>query len=899
MVAVVRLITCAVTLAWLVLMATAGSADVQAIDAQQPATSPARAAISPQRALLNQYCVGCHNERQKAIGASPIALDSLDVSNTGAAAEHWEKVVLKLRAGLMPPAGMPRPDRATQDGFASWLERELDRASAARPNPGRTEPFHRLNRAEYQNAIRDLLHLNVDVAALLPADDVSAGFDNVASTLTMSPTLMDRYLVAAQRVARLAVGTPAPLPNVDYFRIADDLPQDDQLPGMPFGTRGGTRIRYTFPMDGEYVIKVRLARDMNEGMPSYAEPQQLEVGLDGERLQVFTLPGVPPVAGRGQRGGGATPQNPRQPAREGAAGPDAPEVAQPQTVRPQAREGAAGPDAPQDAADTQPERAATPERGVQPRGGTATTPAMTRQQRNRADENWDVRVPVKAGEREITVAFLKKTSALDETVRLPFLRPYPAGNNVPESRMGAALRSVEISGPHTPGVVGDTPSRRRIFACRPPATTAAAARTGNAGEVACARTILSTLARRAYRRPVTSEDVAPLLALFEEGRSQGGFESGVERALRRLLVSPEFLYRVEVDPPNVMRDAAYRVSDLELASRLSFFLWSSIPDDELLDVAVKGQLRNAGALEQQVRRMMADARADALVKNFAGQWLFLRNVPLTGPAQSDFPDFDDSLRQAFRTETELFVESIVREDRSALDLLRADYTFLNERLALHYGIRTVRGSHFRRYTWPPEGKRAGLLGHGSILTVTSYPDRTSPVVRGKWILENIMGTPPPPPLPDVGDLQSTNGSGTVLSMRERLARHRSNPVCAGCHSMLDPLGLALENYDATGKWRTRGESSQPIDVSAVLPDGTKIEGPDGLRNAILARSDRFVSTLTEKLLTYALGRRLEYYDAPAVRAIVRDAARNDYRFSTGLVLGVVRSMPFQLRRGPS
>jgi hypothetical protein len=483
---------------------------------------------------------------------------------------------------------------------------------------------------------------------------------------------------------------------------------------------------------------------------------------------------------------------------------------------------------------------------------------------------------------------------------LPFLRPYPAGNNVPESRMGAALRSVEISGPHTPGVAGDTPSRRRIFACRPPA--AEPTRTGNAapaGEVACARTILSTLARRAYRRPVTDEDVAPLLALFEDGRSQGGFESGVERAIRRLLVSPEFLYRVEVDPPNVTRDAAYRVSDLELASRLSFFLWSSIPDDELLDVAVKGQLRNAGVLEQQVRRMMADARADALVKNFAGQWLFLRNVPLTGPAQSDFPDFDDSLRQAFRTETELFVESIVREDRSALDLLRADYTFLNERLALHYGIRTVRGSHFRRYTWPQESKRAGLLGHGSILTVTSYPDRTSPVVRGKWILENIMGTPPPPPLPDVGDLQQTNGSGAVLSMRERLARHRASPVCAGCHSMLDPLGLALENYDATGKWRTRGESSELVDASAVLPDGTKIEGPDGLRNAILARSDRFVSTLTEKLLTYALGRRLEYYDAPAVRAIVRDAARDDYRFSTGLVLGVARSMPFQMRRGPS
>jgi hypothetical protein len=397
---------------------------------------------------------------------------------------------------------------------------------------------------------------------------------------------------------------------------------------------------------------------------------------------------------------------------------------------------------------------------------------------------------------------------------------------------------------------------------------------------------------------VTDEDVAPLLALFREGWSQNGFESGIERALKRLLVSPEFLYRVEVDPPSARRESIYRVSDLELASRLSFFLWSSIPDDELLDVAVKGQLGNPAVLAQQVRRMMADPRADALVKNFAGQWLFLRNVPLTGPSQSEFPDFDDSLRQALRRETELFFESIVGEDRSALDLLRADYTFLNERLALHYGIRSVRGSHFRRFTWEPGSVRGGLLGQGSILAVTSYPDRTSPVVRGKWILENIMGTPPPPPLPDVGDLQTTNGSGAVLSMRERLAQHRASPVCAGCHSMMDPLGLALENFDATGKWRNRGESSQPIDASAVLPDGTKIDGLEGLRSAILARSDRFVATLTEKLLTYALGRRLEYYDVPAVRAIVRDAARNDYRFSS-LVLGIAQSMPFQMRRAGS
>jgi hypothetical protein len=869
MVVLVRLVTCGLALVWLALVAS-GSADVEAADAPQLANAT-RPAVSPQRALLDQYCIGCHNQRQKTAGTTPIALDTMDVAAVAGNAEVWEKVVLKLRAGLMPPAGMPRPNRAAQDGFAGWLEGELDRASAARPNPGRTEPFHRLNSAEYQNVVRDVFHLDVDVASLLPADDVSAGFDNIASALSISPTLMDRYLSVAQKVARLAVGTPAPLPNVDYFRIADDLPQDDHLPGMPFGTRGGTRIRYTFPIDGDYIIKVRLARDMNEGMPAYAEAQQLEVSLDGQRLQMFTLPGLPPLA-RGQRAPAAatTAAQPTQPAREGAAGPDAPPE----------------------------ERTSEPQRGAGP--GPAGAPvAMTRQQRNRADETWDVRVPVKAGEREITVAFLKKTAAMDETVRLPFLRPYPAGNNVPESRMGAALRSVEVSGPHTTGVAGDTPSRRRIFVCRPPAASSGpTSSAAPAAETACARTILSTLARRAYRRPVADEDVVPLLALFEEGRAQNGFESGIERAIKRLLVSPEFLYRVEADPGSASRGSVYRVSDLELASRLSFFLWSSVPDDELLDIAVKGRLSNPDVLAQQVRRMMADARADAFVKNFAGQWLFLRNVPLTGPSQSDFPDFDDSLRQAFRRETELFFESIVREDRSALDLLRADYTFLNERLALHYGIRTVRGSHFRRVALGPDSVRGGLLGQGSILTVTSYPDRTSPVVRGKWILENIMGTPPPPPLPDVGDLQTTNGSGEVLSMRERLARHRANPVCAGCHSMMDPLGLALENYDATGKWRTRGETSQPIDASAVLPDGTKIDGPGGLKDAILARSDRFVSTLTEKLLTYALGRRLEHYDAPAVREIVRDAARNDYRFST-LVLEIAQSMPFQMRRAGS
>jgi hypothetical protein len=481
--------------------------------------------------------------------------------------------------------------------------------------------------------------------------------------------------------------------------------------------------------------------------------------------------------------------------------------------------------------------------------------------------------------------------ALDETPRLPFLRPFPAGNNVPETRLGSSLRSVEISGPYGTAATGDSASRRRIFVCRPGASEGDAAR--------CSNTILRTLVRRAYRRPVTDADVQPLLALYREGREQGGFEGGIERAVRRLLVSPEFLYRVEVDPPNARAGRAYPVSDIELASRLSFFLWSSIPDDELLDAAERGELRKPAVLTKHVTRMLQDPRSAALIDNFAGQWLYLRNVPGTGPTASLFPDFDDNLRQAFRRETELFFESLVREDRSAIDLLRGDYTFLNERLALHYGIRTVKGPQFRRYDWPQNDIRRGILGQGSILTLTSYPDRTSPVVRGKWVLENILGTPPPPPLPDVGDLKTTNGSGVVLTMRERLAMHRASPQCASCHSMLDPLGLALESFDGVGKWRTRDETGQPIDTAAVLPDGTKIDGPVALRAALLARSDRFLMTFTGKLMTYALGRRLEYYDSPVIRQILRDAAPGDYRISTGIVLGIVRSTPFQMRRTSS
>jgi hypothetical protein len=779
----------------------------------------------------------------KERGGVPVAFEGLDPSNVGPHAAVWEGVVLKMRAGLMPPAGAPRPEAATLNALVSRVESALDRLAVTQPNPGRTEPFHRLNRTEYRNAVRDLLRLEVDVSGLLPADDASYGFDNIAGVLKMSPTLMERYLSAAQKVSRLAVGTAPPVPSIDYFRIRDDVPQDTQLPGLPPGTRGGTSIDYAFPMDADYEIRVRLAPDLNESIPLYIDPQHVEISIDGMRVGGFTLPGVT-----------TRPVAPAAPApASSSTEPAPPAISQvTQTIRVTAAERAA---------------------------------------RNKADQAWNLRVPVKAGQREVVVTFTNRTSALDETVRLPFLRPYPAGVNISETRLGAHLLSVEIAGPFNPTGAGNSASRGRIFTCRPEPRRSSVEM--NASEVGCAKTILSSLARRAYRRPVSDADVAPLLTFFEEGRARG-FDEGIERALRRLLVSPEFLLRVERDPAGAAKGSVYRVSDLELASRLSFFLWSSIPDDELLSLAATRQLGQPATLAAQVARMLADPRADAFVENFAGQWLFLRNLPATGPVQSVFPDFDDGLRQAFQRETELFFSSIVRENRSALDLLRADYTFVNERLARHYGIPNVRGSHFRRIRLGPGHVRQGLLGHGSILTVTSYPDRTSPVVRGKWILENLLGTPPPPPLPNVGDLKPTNAGGAVLSMRERMAQHRANPVCASCHSMMDPLGLSLENFDAVGRYRTLGESAAPIDASGVLPDGTTFSGPAGLRDALL-RSDRFVSTLTGKMMTYALGRGLEHYDQPAVRTVVRNAAKDDYRL-TSLIVGVVQSTPFRMRR---
>jgi hypothetical protein len=788
-------------------------------------------AVAAHTDSVRRYCVSCHDDVERT---ADLSLESLSLDAVAAHPAEWEKVVRKLRAGMMPPVGEPRPTADARVALVRYLENELDATAASNPNPGRTEPFHRLNRAEYRNAVRDLLDLSVDVAELLPADEASYGFDNIAGVLKLSPTLLERYLVAADKVSRQAVGTPSEFVAIDYFRVPDDRSQERRLPGLPFGTRGGTLIAYNFPADAEYVIAAELARDLNEQMPLYAEPQELEVAIDGERVGLFTLPAVPLAA----------PQ-------AASNDPNAPAISQIVQRFSLSRE--------------------------------------ARAERNRADADWRVRVPVTAGAHTVSVTFIARTAALDEAARLPFDRPYPAGVNIPETRTGAYLRAVEISGPYETGGAGDTASRRRVFSCRPAEGDAVV------GE-ACAREIFARLARHAFRRPVSDADLAPLLAFYREGASSG-FEAGVQLALKRLLVSPEFLFRVEREPEGVAPGTTYAISDLTLASRLSFFLWSSVPDEELLASAERGTLHEPAELARQIERLLADPRSDAFVSNFAGQWLYLRNLRAVVPVQSEFPDFDDTLRESLQRETELFFGSIVRENRSALDLLRADYTFVNERVARLYGMPNVKGSHFRRVSLPPDSPRRGLLGQGSILTVTSYPDRTSPVVRGKWILENLLGVPPPPPPPNVPELSATSDQGGTLTIRERLAAHRNNPSCASCHALMDPLGFALENFNAIGQWRTLDDTGAAVDAAGTLPDGTPFAGVAEFR-AALENSDLFVMTLAEKLLTYGLGRGLEHYDQPAVREIVRTAAEDDYRFST-LIAAVVQSPPFRLRRSGS
>jgi hypothetical protein len=746
--------------------------------------------------VIDRYCVTCHNQKLKTAG---LMLDKADVASPGAGAEVWEKVVRKLRTSTMPPPNMPQPSIEDRRALRSWLETSLDEAAAAKPNPGRTETLRRLNRTEYQNAIRDLLSLDIDTTSLLPPDESGHGFDNV-TVGDLPPALVDRYISAAQKISRLAIGSAQASLQSDIIRVPPDVTQEKHVAGLPLGTRGGVSVRYTFAQDGEYDIQIYLARSYSGDIEGLRDPQPHEIQLLLDRTPIGTL----------------TVQKP-------ADGDD-----------------------------------------------------------SLLDKNLKVRVPVTAGPHEVGVTFLRDSSSLLETARQPLQSHF---NERRHPRITPAISQVSITGPYAPRGAGDTPGRRRIFVCRPAEPRE---------EEACAKKSLSTLMQRAYRRSISEADVERTMALYREGRTDGDFDAGIGRALSAVLFNPEFLLRVEVDPEGVPAGTAYRVSDLELASRLSFFLWSSIPDDELLETAIRGELRRPEVLERQVRRMLADPRSYNIASNFAGQWLRVRNLTSVDPNVRLYPDFDDNLRQAFRLETELFVDSVLREDRSVLDLLRADYTFLNERLAKHYGIPFVYGSRFRRVTLGPDSKRGGLLRHGSILAVTSYATRTSPVIRGVWVLNNIFGAPPPPPLPNVPALEESSVAAN-LPIRQRLSAHRKSPVCATCHQTIDPVGFALENFDAVGRWRDQEGDSGPADVSGALPGVPELRGVAGLEQALLSRPELFAGTLTEKLLTFGLGRGVEYYDAPAIRKILREAQPDGYRFSS-LVLGIVRSVPFQMRR---
>ena len=764
---------------------------------------PAAGALPAEHgALLKRYCVTCHSDRLKTAG---LTLESIGIGDVGPDAATWEKVVRKVRSGTMPPSGMPRPDSATMETFASALEAALDRSAAAHPQIAPLESFHRLNRAEYRNVVRDLLAVDFDAGTLLPADDASYGFDNIATSLRIDSSRMEQYLAAADAISQEAVGGGEPVVSWSAFKVPDDVPQYDHVEGLPLGTRGGILVRYDASRDGEYDIKVDLLCKASGGCdPSagFEDPHQLEVAVDGTRVQLFTI--------------------------------EPHETASPRLLQ--------------------------------------------------------VRVPLKAGPRSISAAFLKLPSFQEvEFAVKRHLRPFFLGSNETSLQAQAVYQpyvdGVTISGPYAPTGAGDTPSRRRLFTCRPKANT----------DVACAGRILRTVARRAYRRPVTDADQQRLMRFFSQG-AKDGFERGIQLALKRLLVSPEFLYRIERD--RGMGSGVHAISDLELASRLSFFLWSSIPDDELLDVAVRGELKSPAVLGQQVRRMLADGRADAFVANFAGQWLLLRNLDATIPSLPLFPNFDGLLRQSFRRETELFFGSILRENRGVTELLTADYTFLNERLARHYGIPNIYGSQFRRVTLDDE-RRGGLFGHGSILTVTSRPNRTSPVIRGKWILENILGSPPPDPPANVPPLaERPVSSQGVASMRGRMAQHRANPQCTGCHAMIDPLGFALENFDAIGRWRDVDEHFDPVDPSGTLPGGATFDGLAQFRTAIVRQPALFATTVTSKMYTYALGRAPEYYDMPVIRQIVRQAAPNNFRLAD-LILGIVKSDPFLKRGSPA
>jgi hypothetical protein len=781
-----------------------------AAQSPSPASAPARTlrtsrtdvdALSHHEDLVSRFCVTCHNDRLRT---GNFVFDPQTLAHVGANAEQFEKVVRKLRAGLMPPQGVPHPPDADVTGLLTFLESELDRAAVASPNPGRPM-LHRLNRAEYANAIRDLLHLDVDTATLLPPDDSAYGFDNVADVLGVSPSLQERYLAAAAKISALAVGDVGIRPSSETYRVRQDLSQNHHIEGLPLGTIGGLRVRHYFPVDGEYDFQTKLYRTNLNIVRGLEYANEFEVSIDGQAVHRVTIGGNDDLAALFQK--------------------------------------------PTDTGDA-------------------------------VEARMRVTVPVMAGEHDVTVTFVGNLP-LEDTHRLQTFLRSSADNFDWTGR--PHIQTLAVTGPFNVSGPGTSASREAVFSCHPASATA---------EPRCAKQILSTLARLAYRRPVGQADLQPLLEFYQDGRTRGSFDAGIQRGLERMLASPLFIFRVEADPAHAVAGTPYRISDIELACRLSFFLWSSIPDDELLRLAEHGRLRNATVLAQQVRRMLDDSRADALVSNFAGQWLQLRNVRSVQPNSDLFPDFDDNLRQSMQQETERLFASIVREDRPVLTLLTADYTFVNERLARHYGIPGVYGTHFRRVPVKDEARR-GLLGQASILAVTSHAERTSPVLRGKWVLDNLLGLPVPPPPPDVNTNLAQNPD-KPKTLRAQMEAHRSSPVCASCHRVMDPIGFAMENFDPVGAWRSQ-EPGGAIDASGQLADGTKINGVVELRKAILARPELFVGTMTEKLLVYALGRGLDTADMPVVRRIVATSAKEGYTFSS-IVRGIVRSTPFQMRR---
>lgn len=752
------------------------------------------------RALLDRYCVSCHNQKLKTAG---LTLDKMDPSHVTADAAAWEKVVRKLRAGMMPPQGLPRPNTPAYEALTVALENELDRAAAAKPKlpaPG----LHRLNRTEYANAIHDLLALDIDPSVYLPADDSSYGFDNVESGLQVSPALVEGYVSAASKLSRLALGHET-APGRKTYYVREDYSQEDHVDGLPFGTRGGMLVHHYFPADGEYIISwVPIRNTVGALYGGDSENEQIELTLDGERIKLYEIGKNIPLA-----------------------------------------------------ANTQ------------------------------SDKN-EVRVTVKAGQRAVGLAFIANTYVPHPFLNRAYRRSILDDNPIEGIMQSPQVSQITIQGPVQASPPKDTPSRRKIFVCTPSSPS------GEREETLCARRILTALARKAYRRPLNDGDTNTLLGFYDNGRETGSFEDGIERALQFILAHPEFVFRTERAPAGVKPGEAYRISDLELASRLSFFLWSTGPDDELLNLAVQGRLKDPVVLDRQVRRMLADPRSQELVKNFAGQWLGLRTMLSSTPEGTIYPDFDDNLRQAMRTEAELFFESILREDRSVVELLTADYTFVNERLAVHYGIPNIYGTQFRRIQLDGDlDVRRGLLGKGAVDLVTSNSDRTSPVLRGKWVMENILGTRPPDPPPNVPALKPNSATGPQ-TMRQRMEEHRANPACASCHKMMDPIGFSLENFDGIGKWRVR-EAGQKLDASGQLVDGTRIDGVVSLREALLRYSPQFVRVVTEKLLTYALGRGVEYDDMPVVRAIVREAGKSNYRFSA-IVSEIIKSAPFQMNR---